>query len=109
MTPEKRPVHYEAKNPAYAKVLFSRYDFISNMYNPLNEIIKQYNEDQSRPMLICEYAHSMGKWFRAISESSGIYSINTPVCMEGFTWDWVDQGLRLKDKNGKRILGSNKL
>lgn len=19
----------------------------------------------------------------------------------GFTWDWVDQGLRLKDKNGK--------
>ena len=35
--PEKRPVHYEAKNPAYAKVL-SRYDFISNMYNPLNEI-----------------------------------------------------------------------
>lgn len=97
--PEKRPVHYEAKNPAYAKVL-SRYDFISNMYNPLNEIIKQYNQDQSRPMLICEYAHSMGNGLGNFRKFWNLF-YKYPRMHGGFTWDWVDQGLRLKDKNGK--------
>lgn len=97
--PEKRPVHYEAKNPAYAKVL-SRYDFISNMYNPLNEIIKQYNEDQSRPMLICEYAHSMGNGLGNFRKFWNLF-YKYPRMHGGFTWDWVDQGLCLKKKGGK--------
>lgn len=70
------------------------------MYNPLNEIIKQYNEDQSRPMLICEYAHSMGNGLGNFRKFWNLF-YKYPRMHGGFTWDWVDQGLRLKDKNGK--------
>lgn len=97
--PEVRPVHYESKNPAYANKQ-AHYDFITDMYPELNEINWQFLDDTTRPVIVCEYAHSMGNsvgnfrkyWdlFYAFDRYQG-----------GFTWDWVDQALIRKDKNGK--------
>ena len=95
-----RPIHYESKIPAYANVL-SRYDLISMMYPPLGDIINFMNEDTTRPVIICEYAHSMGNSlgnFREYWDAFYKYS----RLQGGFTWDWVDQGLRSKDASGKQ-------
>lgn len=97
--PQKRPVHYESKNPVYAKVL-SRYDIISDMYPSLERIMEQFNEDTSRPMIICEYAHSMGNSVGNFRKYWDLF-YSYPRMQGGFTWDWVDQALRSKDKAGR--------
>jgi len=94
-----RPIHYESKRPAYANVL-SRYDFISMMYPSVDEILRLMNLDPTRPVIAVEYSHSMGNSlgdFRTYWDAFYKY----PRLQGGFTWDWVDQGLRRKDKNGK--------
>lgn len=96
--PQKRPVHYESQNPAYAKVL-SLFDIISQMYLPLSEIIRLFNEDTGRPFIICEYAHSMGNSLGNFEKYWKLF-YKYPRMQGGFTWDWIDQGLRSKDKNG---------
>ena len=97
--PEKRPVHYESKNPAYAPVL-SRYDIISDMYPSLEKIVRFFHEDVSRPVIICEYAHSMGNSLGNFRKYWNLF-YQYERMQGGFTWDWVDQGLLSKDVNGK--------
>jgi beta-galactosidase len=97
--PEKRPVHYEAKIPAYAPVL-SRYDIISDMYPSLEKIIRFFNEDVSRPVIICEYAHTMGNSAGNFRKYWNLF-YQYERMQGGFTWDWADQGLLSKDPNGK--------
>lgn len=93
-----RPIHYESKTPSYANVP-SRYDIISTMYPSVDEIIRLMNLDPSRPVIICEYAHSMGNSlgnFRKYWDAFYKY----PRLQGGFTWDWVDQGLRSVNDDG---------
>lgn len=97
--PEKRPVHYESQNPAYGKVL-SQYDIISQMYISLDDVIRLFNEDTTRPMIICEYAHSMGNGLGNFRKYWNLFE-KYPRMQGGFTWDWVDQGLRSKDESGR--------
>lgn len=99
--PERRPIHYEAQNPAYADVL-SRYDFISAMYPSLEKIVRQFSEDTIRPVVICEYAHSMGNSLGNFRKYWNLFYKYSRM-QGGFTWDWVDQGLRSKDKNGEEF------
>lgn len=94
-----RPIHYESKTPAYAEVP-SRYDIISTMYPSVEEIIRLMNLDPTRPVIICEYAHSMGNSLGNFKKYWDAY-YKYPRLQGGFTWDWVDQGLRSKDKNGR--------
>jgi beta-galactosidase len=94
-----RPIHYESKNPAYANVL-SRYDIISTMYPSVEEILRLMHLDPTRPVIICEYAHTMGNSLGNFKKYWDAY-YKYPRLQGGFTWDWVDQGLRSKDENGK--------
>lgn len=94
-----RPIHYESKNPAYANVL-SRYDIISTMYPSIEEIVRLMNLDPTHPVIICEYAHSMGNSLGNFKKYWDLF-YKYPRLQGGFTWDWVDQGLRSKDENGK--------
>ncbi|MBN2000189.1 beta-galactosidase, partial [candidate division KSB1 bacterium] len=54
-----RPIHYESRTPAYIHGL-SKYDIISTMYPTLQAILELMEEDPSRPVILCEYAHAMG-------------------------------------------------
>jgi beta-galactosidase len=99
LDPEKRPVHYEAENPAYADVL-SRYDLITNMYPSLENIAKQFNEDTLRPVVLCEYCHTQGNGLGNFNKYWNVF-YQYPRLQGGFTWDWMDQGLCLKDRDGK--------
>lgn len=94
-----RPIHYESKTPAYANVL-SRYDIISTMYPTLNDIVSLMNQDPTRPVIICEYAHTMGNSLGNFKKYWDLY-YKYPRLQGGFNWDWVDQGLRSKDHAGR--------
>lgn len=94
-----RPIHYESKTPAYGNVL-SRYDIISTMYPTLDDIVSLMNQDPTRPVIICEYAHTMGNSLGNFKKYWDLY-YKYPRLQGGFNWDWVDQGLRSKDHAGK--------
>ncbi len=96
--PQKRPVHYESKSPAYAPVS-SRYDIISDMYSSMEKLEFLFNEDTTRPVIICEYAHTMGNGLGNFKKYWDLYN-SFDRFQGGFTWDWVDQALRSKDENG---------
>ena len=82
-----RPVHYEraGRRP--------HTDIVCPMYPPPRELAEYSSKPQTRPYIMCEYAHAMGN-------SSGnmwlywdlIYS--RPHLQGGFIWDWVDQAQR---------------
>ena len=91
-----RPIHYESKTPAYANIL-SRYDIISTMYPTLDDIVSLMNQDPSRPVIICEYAHSMGNGLGNFKKYWDLF-YKYPRLQGGFNWDWVDQGLRADGK-----------
>lgn len=101
LDPQKRPIHYESKNPIYANVL-SRYDIISNMYTGLNQINDLFLSDPARPVIVCEYAHTMGNSLGNFRKYWNLFNSNIRY-QGGFTWDWMDQALRTKDKNGKEF------
>lgn len=97
--PEKRPIHYESKNPAYAHIL-NRYDIISDMYSSMKHLEDYYNWDTERPIIICEYAHTMGNSLGNFRKYWNLYN-EYDRFQGGFTWDWIDQALRSKDENGR--------
>ena len=97
--PEKRPIHYESKNPAYAHTL-NRYDIISDMYSSLKHLEDYHNWDSERPIIICEYAHTMGNSLGNFRKYWNLFN-EYQRFQGGFTWDWMDQALRSKDENGK--------
>lgn len=98
--PEKRPVHYESQNPAYSKV-HSRYDMISTMYPSLGYLVWLFNQDTSRPMVICEYAHAMGNGLGNFRKYWDLFD-SFERMQGGFIWDWVDQGLWSEGDDGRR-------
>lgn len=100
--PQRRPVHYESQNPAYADVL-SGYDFISSMYPSPAKIVRQHNEDKQRPTIVCEYAHAMGNGLGNFDKYWDLF-YRTPRLQGGFIWDWVDQALEARDGNGHPYL-----
>lgn len=99
-----RPVHYEGaqgegdNDPYYV-------DIQSRMYPSVTELIKlAENPQATRPIVMCEYAHSMGnstgnlkEYWEAIRSHKNLIG--------GFIWDWIDQGLLEKDDLGRRWWG----
>lgn len=86
-----RPVHYQQMN--------SVADMDSYMY-PTPEELENLAKSTTRPVFMCEYAHSMGN-------STGNMKIYWDIInrhknlIGGCIWDWVDQGLYKKDDHGK--------
>jgi beta-galactosidase len=93
-----RPVHYEGAgarghDPYYV-------DVISRMYARVPEIIRIATDpDDNRPMVLCEYAHSMGNSTGNLKEYWDAIRSHKRL-IGGFIWDWVDQGLRKKAPDG---------
>ena len=97
--PQQRPVHYESKNASPTEKI-NRYDLISDMYSSTDKLAFLFNTDTIRPVIICEYAHTMGNGLGNFRRYWNLYD-QFDRFQGGFTWDWVDQGLRSKDENGK--------
>jgi len=83
-----RPIHY---NPAANR---PSVDIISPMYPSVGELDRLGNvPDDDRPVIMCEYAHSMGNSTGNLDEYWDTIRCSTRL-QGGFIWDWADQGLR---------------
>ncbi|GGF76415.1 glycoside hydrolase family 2 TIM barrel-domain containing protein [Wenyingzhuangia marina] len=75
-------------------------DIVCPMYPGINYMKEYAASEQTRPFIMCEYSHAMGNSNGNFQEYWDI--INSSKHMQGgFIWDWVDQGLKTKDANGK--------
>ena len=58
------------------------------------------NKDQKRPFILCEYAHAMGNSLGGIKEYWDLFKKHDKL-QGGFIWDFQDQGLLTKTKDGR--------
>lgn len=97
-----RPVHYEGavrKRDRNGQVS-SGLDFISVMYPSLEDLQRLAEEEgENRPLVMCEYAHSMGNSTGNLAEYWELI-MRYPRLIGGFIWDWCDQGLKQITEDG---------
>ena len=89
-----RPVNYER----------ALWEWNTDMYVPQYPDAKWLEtigkKGSDRPVVPSEYSHAMGNSNGNISAQwEAIYKY--PNLQGGYIWDWVDQGLRQKDENGR--------
>ena len=89
-----RPVQYERAG----------LEFNTDIYCPmyaLPQSIERYakNPQSDRPLILCEYAHTMGNSLGNFTEYWDLIR-EYPLLQGGCIWDWVDQGLAEKDADG---------
>ncbi|PQJ80631.1 glycoside hydrolase family 2 TIM barrel-domain containing protein [Polaribacter porphyrae] len=80
-------------------------DMISRMYpspTDYQSLIDDTSFDK-RPVIMCEYAHAMGNSLGNMEEYWNIV-YNNDRALGGYIWDWIDQGILKKDKNGTAFL-----
>jgi beta-galactosidase len=115
-----RPIHYEGaqadaqdkddpRDPDTVNVISRMYPRVKGLYDSESNNrwpkILQIAQDprDSRPVLMCEYAHAMGNAVGNLQEYwDEIYS--NPRMIGGFIWDWVDQGLRKRTADGQEYM-----
>ena len=89
-----RPVQYERAG------LEPHTDIYCPMYASIDYLAKYALTNPERPLILCEYAHAMGNSCGGLQDYWD--TINAyPALQGGCIWDWVDQGLRKTDKNGR--------
>ncbi len=96
---KSRPVQFEQSGEE------ANTDIVCPMYPPIS-YMKKYAADstKTRPFIMCEYAHAMGNSSGNFQEYFDIIK-SSPHMQGGFIWDWVDQGIKAKDANGKTYWG----
>lgn len=89
-----RPVHYE-------RALGGRNtDVYCPMYPSVKYLEKWASKKQDKPLIMCEYAHSMGNSTGNLTDYWDAISKHDQL-QGGFIWDWVDQGLLKKTPSEK--------
>lgn len=91
-----RPVQFERAGKS------DHTDIFCPMYSTQNECLnyaKSTAKEDTKPLIMCEYAHDMGNSGGGFKEYWDIVRQNMKF-QGGFIWDFVDQGLREKDANG---------
>ena len=84
-----RPVQYEQAG------LKAHTDIYVPMYTRPNGVAAYGSKTQTRPLILCEYAHAMGNSTGNFREYWDLF-YNNPQLQGGFIWDWVDQGIRTR-------------
>ncbi len=69
------------------------------MYPGIDDVIRRMQSDPKRPVIVSEYAHSMGNSVGNFKDYWDLF-YKYPRLQGGFSWDWVDQALRIA-KDGK--------
>ncbi|TXT56324.1 MAG: Beta-galactosidase [Promethearchaeota archaeon] len=97
-----RPVHYEGD---YEQEIS---DFVSNMYFPPQKVERMAKRalrrktEKIKPIMWCEYAHAMGNSLGNFFKYTDLFEKYSHI-IGGFIWDFIDQGLRKRDKTGKEF------
>jgi len=84
-----RPVQYEQAG------LKPHTDMYVPMYSRPKDLAAYAAKPQTRPLILCEYAHAMGNSTGNFSEYWDLM-YTQPQLQGGLIWDWVDQGIRTR-------------
>ncbi len=90
-----RPVQYERAE------LKPHTDIYCPMYESIESLVKYASVKQTRPLIQCEYAHSMGNSTGNLQDYWDAIESHDQL-QGGFIWDWVDQGFAAKNAKGER-------
>ena len=89
-----RPTQYEGA------LNYANSDIQAPMYWTIDKMVQYAENNPTKPLIQCEYAHSMGnstgnfqKYWDVIEKYDGMQG--------GFIWDWVDQGILTKNEAGE--------
>ena len=100
-----RPYHYEADHGRDVS------DIQSSMYSNIDMMERLGKHENithwhlkpelyiDKPVILCEYSHAMGNSCGSFMDYIKVFD-KYPHLQGGFIWDWVDQGIRVKDKRG---------
>ena len=89
-----RPVQYERAE------LRPHTDIYCPMYESIENLVKYASQKQDRPLILCEYAHSMGNSTGNLQDYWDAIESHDQL-QGGFIWDWVDQGFATKNAKGE--------
>lgn len=78
-------------------------DIFCPMYPRPETLVKYAESGPRKPFIMIEYCHAMGNSVGNLQDYWDIID-RYPVLQGGFVWDWVDQALEYRDKNGKPYL-----
>ncbi len=97
---DSRPVHYEGLWQYDCEALTDEYytaplDMVSRMYATHQWMRGEYlsDEQETRPLILCEYAHAMGNGPGGLVEYWDLIESNERF-MGGFIWEWADHSVR---------------
>ena len=94
-TDPSRPIHWERAQGG------ENTDLMCPMYASPDWCERYASKPESKkPLILCEYNHAMGNSGGGLMEYWDIVR-RVPKCQGGFVWDFVDQGLRVRGKDGK--------
>lgn len=89
-----RPVQYEGAR------LDTNTDIFCPMYARMGHMEEYAKTNPSRPLIQCEYAHSMGNSLGNLQDYWTLIE-KYPALQGAFVWDWVDQGIQATDSTGE--------
>ncbi|MFO8001289.1 MAG: glycoside hydrolase family 2 TIM barrel-domain containing protein, partial [Marinilabilia sp.] len=91
---DTRPVQYEQAHGG------RNTDIFAPMYARISRMERYAEEDGSKPLIQCEYAHAMGNSVGNLQDYWDVIESHD-VMQGGFIWDWVDQGLLTENEEGE--------
>lgn len=90
-----RPIHYERA------IMGDNTDIFCPQYPSVQGLRNYASEWKSKTMIMSEYAHAMGNSTGNLAAMWDlIHDRNNRQLQGGYIWDWIDQGLVKKDKDG---------
>lgn len=89
-----RPVQYEGATG------YENTDIQAPMYWPIQKMIDYAKQQNTRPLIQCEYAHAMGNSLGNLQDYWDVIEAYSNM-QGGYIWDWVDQGILAQNKAGE--------
>ncbi|GGK12110.1 beta-galactosidase [Yeosuana aromativorans] len=89
-----RPTQYEGATS------YSNTDIQPPMYWPIEKMIEYTKQNNTRPLIQCEYAHAMGNSTGNFQDYWDVIEAYD-IMQGGFIWDWVDQGILTTNEAGQ--------
>ncbi|QXP66356.1 glycoside hydrolase family 2 TIM barrel-domain containing protein [Polaribacter sp. AHE13PA] len=93
---DTRPTQYEGATQ------YSNTDIQAPMYWTIDRMVKYAENNPTRPLIQCEYAHAMGNSVGNLQDYWDVIE-KYDIMQGGFIWDWVDQGILTKNEEGEEF------
>ena len=72
------------------------------MYKDINYLSKYVQDNKSKPLILCEYAHAMGNSVGNLKDYWDIIDRYESL-QGGFIWDFVDQTIEKENNDGDKF------